>query len=236
LFRLSLTLSLLISAPISPPPPTPHPSAPELLSAIRAQHAQLDALAGCEPSTLFPGTYRALPPENEKQRLASLHDYRVLDQHDEVTQKLCDSMTQMISEICGTPIAVISLVDAERQWFKSVLGLPVKETHRDLAFCAHAIRDPTKMLIVNDAHTDVRFAGNGLVTSDPSIRFYAGTPLVTPNGYAALRVCLCICVYVYFFVSVYLCICACFCADCVQYCSVSQFSCFTMSAFRLTKC
>ena len=85
----------------------------------------------------------------------------------------------MVSLVCNVPICLVSLVEAERQWFKSVKGLGVRETHRDLAFCAHAIHTPDELFVVNDTHSDYRFAKNPLVTSDPSIRFYAGVPLVT---------------------------------------------------------
>ena len=92
---------------------------------------------------------------------------------------MLDDMTELISKICNVPIAIVSLVEAERQWFKSVKGLGVTETHRDLAFCAHAIRDPHNVFSVSNALEDPRFAANPLVTGDPNIRFYAGVPLVT---------------------------------------------------------
>jgi GAF domain-containing protein len=86
-------------------------------------------------------------------------------------------------------MSAVSLVDAERQWFKARVGLRVAETTRDLAFCAHTIMDPAHLLVVNDATTDARFASNPLVTGDPGIRFYAGAPLVAPDGSAVGTLC-----------------------------------------------
>ena len=118
-------------------------------------------------------------PPNEAERLAALRDLFVLDSEPE---PLFDAITRLASEICRVPIALVSLVDAERQWFKANVGLPgVNETPRDVAFCAHAITDDA-VLEVPDATRDARFAGNPLVTGAPDIRFYAGAPLVLPGG------------------------------------------------------
>ncbi len=125
-------------------------------------------------------------PENESLRLAELRSFGILDT---VAEDAYDAITFLASQICEAPIALISIVDEDRQWFKSRVGLDVVETDRDVAFCAHAIHQPSSLLIVPDATTDPRFSSNPLVTNDPSIRFYAGAPLVTPAGNALGTLC-----------------------------------------------
>ena len=117
-------------------------------------------------------------PPNESQRLKALHDYGIMDTPAEPE---FDDITALAAEICGTPIALISLIDETRQWFKSKVGLATPQTSRDEAFCAHALTG-NKILQVPDAQMDQRFADNPSVTGDPKIRFYAGAPLVTPSG------------------------------------------------------
>ncbi len=121
---------------------------------------------------------RAALPQNESERLRSLHDYDILDT---LPEDSYDDITHLASEICGAPISAVTLVDRDRQWFKSTVGLAVQETSRDVAFCAHAILE-ADLLIVPDARADERFSDNPLVTGEPGIRFYAGAPLVTPKG------------------------------------------------------
>ena len=117
-------------------------------------------------------------PENEQERLLELRKYDILDTESDV---VFDNMVQLASYICKTPIAAISLVDENRQWFKAIFGLNAKETSRDVAFCAHTILEEDSLIIEN-ALNDERFFDNPLVTGDPSIRFYAGVPLVTQRG------------------------------------------------------
>jgi PAS domain S-box-containing protein len=124
-------------------------------------------------------------PANEEARLEALRELEILDT---ASEPEFDDLALIASQICGTPISMVTLVDRDRQWFKSHVGTDLQQTPRDVAFCAHAIlqRD---LFVVPDATEDPRFAQNPLVTTDPKIRFYAGAPLRLSDGHAVGTLC-----------------------------------------------
>jgi PAS domain S-box-containing protein len=125
-------------------------------------------------------------PANEPQRLARLRSLGILDT---LPEKAFDDISALAQLICGTPVALISLVDQDRQWFKSRVGIVEHETPRQVAFCSHAILDQGHVMVVEDLQQDPRFNNNPLVTGAPDARFYAGAPIVTHDGLALGTVC-----------------------------------------------
>jgi hypothetical protein len=129
---------------------------------------------------------RAAPiPDNEAARLETLRQYQVLDTDSE---DAFDDLTRLASYICQTPTALISLVDANRQWFKARVGIQARETPRNISFCGHAVMHQG-CFIIEDALFDERFADNPLVINEPFVRFYAGMPLLSPEGFAIGTLC-----------------------------------------------
>lgn len=125
-------------------------------------------------------------PIDEAARLSQLRRYRILDT---AYDAVFDEIAEAAAQVCGVPISAVSLIDADRQWFKAHVGLDVRETSRRASFCTHLIMDPTAVMVVPDALNDARFVNNASVTGDPSIRFYAGAPLVAPTGLAIGSLC-----------------------------------------------
>jgi two-component system NtrC family sensor kinase len=122
---------------------------------------------------------------NDAARVAALQKYDILDSEPE---KAFDDLALLASYVCKTPIAMISLVDEDRQWYKSKIGVTFSETPRDIAFCSVAIQQPD-VFVVPDTLLDERFRNNPLVVSDPRVRFYAGAPLISEEGYALGTLC-----------------------------------------------
>ncbi|MDD2764267.1 MAG: PAS domain-containing protein [Opitutaceae bacterium] len=125
-------------------------------------------------------------PTNEPARLSALTRYRILDTPPEAA---FDDIARLAALICQTPMALITLVDKHRQWFKAAVGIKTRELPRECSFCAHAINRPTELMVVPDATADPRFSQNPLVQGAPHVRFYAGAPLVTPEGLALGALC-----------------------------------------------
>jgi diguanylate cyclase (GGDEF)-like protein len=147
------------------------------------------AIKACAPSPEETAMNAQLLPHelpHETDRLAVLHEYDVLDSGVEAS---FDDITRLAAHICDVPIALVSFVDSDRQWFKSKVGLEFSQTARDQSFCAHAILSPADVMEIQDIARVERFADFSVVTSDPHVRFYAGAPIVAASGHALGTVC-----------------------------------------------
>ena len=125
-------------------------------------------------------------PDDEADRLAALRAMNLLDTE---AESVFDDIVEIARYVCGVPISLVSLVDSNRQWFKSIRGLEATGTSREVSFCAHAIMEPDEVMIIPDATDDPVFANNALVTGTPNIRFYAGMPLRAAGGEAVGTLC-----------------------------------------------
>ena len=125
-------------------------------------------------------------PENEAERLQALHRYRLLDGERE---QAFDDLVMIATTLCGTAMGAVTLIESETQWLKAAVGLDADHTTRDSSFCGHAILQPQGLMVVEDARQDERFHDNPLVTGEPHIRFYAGAPLLSSDGYALGTLC-----------------------------------------------
>ncbi|MBC8035441.1 MAG: GAF domain-containing protein [Chitinophagaceae bacterium] len=125
-------------------------------------------------------------PENEALRLKALDAYNIIDT---MAENEYDCITRIAAHICNTPVSLISLLDQNRQWFKSSYGFKIAETPREYSFCNSTIMDGQSILIVPDLRVDKRFSDNPLVKGEPNVVFYAGAPLITPEGYVLGSIC-----------------------------------------------
>ncbi len=133
-----------------------------------------------------PIYHPARTPADEQARLQRLHHYRILDTD---AEQCFDDLTRLASLICGTPVALLTFIDEQRQWFKSKVGVEMQSMPRHVSFCAHAILEPDKVLQIPDMLKDARFAGNPVVQHGPKVRYYCGAPLTTNDGSAIGTIC-----------------------------------------------
>lgn len=127
-----------------------------------------------------------LSPESEKLRLKALYEYDILDT---VSESEYDSITKIAAGICNVQVSLMTLLDNKRQWFKSRFGYDINEIPREFAFCNYTLMDPQNVLVVPDLRADNRFSHNPLVTNDPGVVFYAGAPLINPDGHVLGSIC-----------------------------------------------
>lgn len=124
--------------------------------------------------------------KSEAARQAELDSYQIVDS---LAEQAYDDLTRLAADTCQTPIALITFLDHDRNWFKSRIGMSAAQAPREFALCEHMILQPGEVLVVRDASADERFRTNPLVTGDPRIRFYAGVPLVSPSGHTLGAIC-----------------------------------------------
>ncbi|NDC43265.1 MAG: GAF domain-containing protein, partial [Chitinophagia bacterium] len=125
-------------------------------------------------------------PDNESERLSALNEYGILDSLPEVEY---EDITRIAAQICGTSMSFVTIIDHNRQWFKAHFGTELTETPREYSFCGHTITNGGQPFVVEDSHADPRFSDNPIVTGPPHIQFYAGIPLINPEGYALGALC-----------------------------------------------
>jgi GAF domain len=168
------------------PPAATTPGGPEFDESATDAWAARDLLTQNTRAVSAIRSFRAAAiPSNESERLNALRQLKYLDKPSRAS---FDRVTRLAAKILNVPIALVSLVDEDRQWFLSRFGIEATETPRDVSFCAHAVFEQ-KLLIVPDTASDDRFAGNPLVVGDPQIRAYAGVPVYTSEGYAIGTLC-----------------------------------------------
>ena len=155
------------------------------MSPIRIRIQSFSAAAQAHTPSGMRATLPPIPT-NESARLSALSRYHILDTPPEAA---FDDIARLAALLCQTPMALITLVDKHRQWFKAAIGIEAREMPRECSFCAHTINRPTELMVVPDATADQRFSQNPLVQGAPHVRFYAGAPLVTPEGFALGALC-----------------------------------------------
>ena len=152
---------------------------------IEAPFVGVYSMEGWRPDRTPPENRRCVVDTKEQERLKDLRSYKILDTDPE---QAFDDLTLIASKICEAPVALITLVDEDRQWFKSRIGTDIRETPRSISFCAHAIQQKG-LFTIPDALNDPRFRDNPVVKGEPHVRFYAGAPIESRDGHALGTLC-----------------------------------------------